>query len=104
MHDERWTLLGCDSDGGMQRHGGRRTRISRLVHVSDELDRVPQLCSLHCTLLSVIEMLISALFPLAGLQGTQVGSTRHIDAKAETTGYARAFRRAFDSQPQGRLR
>jgi hypothetical protein len=83
---------------------GGDQEISRLVHVSDELDRVPQLCRVHCTLLSVIEMLISALFPLAGLQGTQVGSTRHIDAKAETTGYARAFRRAFDSQPQDRLR
>jgi hypothetical protein len=32
------------------------------------------------------------------------GSTPHTAAKAETTGCARACRRAFDSQPRGRLR
>jgi hypothetical protein len=31
------------------------------------------------------------------------GSKRHTCVKAETTGFARACRRAFDSQPRGRL-
>jgi hypothetical protein len=32
----------------------------------------------------------------------QAGNRRHTAAKAETKGYARAFRRAFDLQPRGR--
>ena len=36
--------------------------------------------------------------------GTRFGSRRHTVAKAETTGYVRAFRRAFDSQQRCRLR
>lgn len=31
------------------------------------------------------------------------GNRRHTAAKAETTGYARAYRRVFDSQPQDHL-
>jgi hypothetical protein len=35
-------------------------------------------------------------FALAGVRETQGGNIRHTAAKAETTGYVRAFRRAFD--------
>jgi hypothetical protein len=42
-------------------------------------------------------------FPVVGLQGTRVGSKCRSAARAETTGYARADRRVFDSQPRGRL-
>jgi hypothetical protein len=38
----------------------------------------------------------------AGLLETPLGSKRHTAAKDETTGYERAFRRAFNSQPRGR--
>ena len=37
-----------------------------------------------------------------GLLGTRLDNKLRNPAKAETTGYARAFRRVFDSQPQGR--
>jgi hypothetical protein len=36
------------------------------------------------------------------ITGTPLGNRRHTAARAETTGYARACRRAFDSQPRGR--
>ncbi len=40
---------------------------------------------------------------LVGLPEAQVGSKPHTAAKVETKGYARAYRRACDSQPRGRL-
>ncbi len=47
---------------------------------------------------------ISSLFPLAGLQGIQVGSRHQNAATTGTKGSARAFRRAFDWQQRCRLR
>jgi len=44
-------------------------------------------------------MRVSPQRRLAGVSGTLLGNRRHTAAKAETTGYARAFRRAADSQP-----
>jgi hypothetical protein len=41
---------------------------------------------------------------LIGVREPQVGNRRHIAATAETTGYVRAFRRAFDWQQICRLR
>jgi hypothetical protein len=41
---------------------------------------------------------------LARVRKIQIGSKLHIDAKAETTGYVRAFRRAVDWQRRCRLR
>jgi hypothetical protein len=40
---------------------------------------------------------------LIGVREPHVGNRRHIAATAETTGYVRAFRRAFDSQRRCRL-
>ena len=40
---------------------------------------------------------------LARVREIQVGNTRRIAAKAETTGYGQAPHRAFDWQPRGRL-
>jgi len=37
------------------------------------------------------------------MQGTQGDNRRRIAARAETTDYSRAFHRAFDWQPRGRL-
>jgi len=42
-------------------------------------------------------------FRLVEALGTRFGNRRHIVATAETTGYVRAFRRAFDLQPKSRL-
>ena len=47
---------------------------------------------------------VSLQFHLVGALGTRFGNRRHNAAKAETTGYARAFRRACDSQQRCRLR
>ena len=44
-------------------------------------------------------MRVSPQRRLARVSGTLLGNRRHTAAKAETTGYARAFRRAADSQP-----
>jgi hypothetical protein len=46
---------------------------------------------------------VSFPFRLGGALETRLGSRPHIVAKAETTGYMRAFRRACDWQPRGRL-
>src|ERR1700730_8213468 len=42
--------------------------------------------------------------PEVGSLEPQIGSKLRTAARAETTGYARAFRHAVDSQPRGRLR
>jgi hypothetical protein len=39
-----------------------------------------------------------------GAPETPLGNKPHTVAKVETKGYARAFHRAFDSKPRGRLR
>jgi hypothetical protein len=49
-------------------------------------------------------LLFSSLFPVAGLQGIQVGSRRQNVATTGTKGSERAFRRAFDWQQRCRLR
>lgn len=47
---------------------------------------------------------VSPWFRQAGAREPRIGSRPHNVAKAETTGYARAFRRAFDWQQRCRLR
>ena len=47
---------------------------------------------------------VSSLFPLAALQEIRIGSRRRNAATTGTTGYARAFHRAFDWQQRCRLR
>ena len=49
-----------------------------------------------CTTLS------EALRVESGARLRQIGNRRHTAATTETTGCVRAFRRAFDSKPQGR--
>ena len=44
----------------------------------------------------------SSPFPVVGVLGTRFGNRAHTVAKAETTGYARAFRRACDWQQRCR--
>jgi hypothetical protein len=46
----------------------------------------------------------SSPIPLVEALGTRFGNTHHNAARAETTGCAHSFRRAFDSQPRDRLR
>ena len=46
----------------------------------------------------------SSLFRPVETLETPPGNRRHTVAKAETTGYARAFRRAVDSKPRGHSR
>jgi hypothetical protein len=46
---------------------------------------------------------VSPQFRPVGVREAQVGNRRHTAATAETMGYARAFHRAFDWQPRGRL-
>ena len=50
--------------------------------------------------LSTVRNFIRLQYRLARVRGTQVGNECRTAARAETKGYARAYRRAFDSQPR----